>query len=499
MAQLLSDAVKVTARITPEGVSRREFGIGLYLHHVTTSITERDEAEFIRKAPRYANADGPKDDNAPTAVRTAAGVWFQQSPFPRNLVVGTIIGAAQSSLIFSKDDLSVTGIEALGDNASLSLGGNVFTADFDGLTTLADIATALQVGIRSITGHTTVTVTVNGTGLLITGTTSLDFGDGFADTTNAQALGLVGDGVSVLRPVEAAETADVALDRIVDIDNSFFWVAIAPTVAEDNVLVDAVRDWVAAREYVYGTILDLYGEGVLTANETMSLGATLFAQLGNGIAAIWNGRTTAEIDQKGLSYAARFSSINFNAPNAVINGKFLQLPGTTARNLTTSQIAELRRKRINYYRPIGTGGDTEEGRTFGTWLDVYVWIAWFKNALEVAGYNYLKQSSPLGGVPITDQGLAGIADALEEVCELGVRNGGIAPNNVSPAFRDAIRRATGNDEFDGFLSTGYLVVRPTAAQVDQTIRNARGPIPISIYVKGSGKVNQLEIGVDFEN
>lgn len=503
MTQILSDAVKVTARISPEGFSRREFGLGLYLHYVNTAITARADAEFIRAVRRYSNADAVKDDDAPSAVQKAAGIWFQQSPFPRNFMAGTVIATAQSSYIFSATGLTVAAIEALGDSTALTLNENNFTANFDTLTTPAAIATALQTGIQSITDFSAVTVAATGTAssfsLTITGSTSIKFGAGFKDTTAARTCGLVGDGVSVLAPITTAETADVALSRIAGIDNAFFWVGCAPEIAQDNTLATAVRTWVAAREYDYGLILDLYGEGVLTANENTSLGATLSALGGNGIAAIWNGRSSDAIDQKGLSYAARFSSINFNAPNAVINGKFLQLPGTTAITITDTEKAELRRKRINYYLPIGTTGDTEEGQTFGTWLDVYLWIAWFKNALEVAGYNYLKQMSPLGGVPITDQGLAGLADALEEVCELGVRNGGIAPRQVSAVFRAAIARATGNEDFDGFLSTGYIVIRPSAADIDQTIRNARGPIPISIMVAGSGKVNNLEIGVDFSN
>ena len=499
MSFIPSDAVRVTARISPAGLNRREFGLSLFLHHVTGTIATRAEAEFIRTVRRYANAKAVADDQAPSAVQKAAGVYFQQSPFPRNLMGAAVIAAAQPSLIFSADARVISTIEALGNNTALSLDGNAFTVNLDAVASMANIAAALQTGIRTVAAYNAVTVTASGTGFLITGAANLSFGAGFADSAAARALGLAGDGVSVLAPVAAAETGEAALNRIAGIDNGFFWVALAPTLSEIDAMVMAIRGWIAAREYDYGGIFDLYGDGVLTPNENASLGARLAALGGNGIAAIWNGRKADAIDQKGLSYAARFSSINFNAPNAVINGKFLQLPGTLAVPITDTEKAELRRKRLNYYLPIGTTGDTEEGQTFGTWLDVYIWIAWFKNALAVAGYNYLKQMSPLGGVPITDQGLAGLADALEEVCEIGVRNGGIAPNNVSPAFRAAIQSATGNPDFDGFLSTGYLVMRPTAAQVDQTLRNARGPIPISIFVKGSGKVNSLEIGVDFEN
>ena len=391
-------------------------------------------------------------------------------------------------------------IEALGDTQAFTLDGNAFAVDFDGLVDLAAIAGALQTGIRTVAAYATATVTVVGTGFVIQGGADYNFGTGFTDNSVSQTLGLVGDTVSVLANAEA-EDIDGALDRIAGLDCTFFWLAAAPSITQDDVKLTAVRTWTAARGFDNGCLLDLFGEGVLVTGETASLGATLSALRGNGIGAIWNGRTAAAIDQKGLSFMARFSSINFNAPNAIPNGKFLQLPGTTPTELTASEKAELLRKRINYYLPVGRSNDadTEEGQTFGTWIDVFIGIAWFKNALQVAGYNYLKQSSPLGGVPITDQGLAGVADALEEVCDLAVRNGLLAPNTVSPVFRAAIARATNNPDFDGFLSTGYIVVRPTAAQVDQTLRNARGPIPIAIYAKGSGKINSLDIGVDFEN
>ena len=73
MPQLSSDAVKVTARITPEGLSRKEFGIGLYLHYVNSAITDRDEADFIRRVTRYANATALADDSAPTVYPRACG------------------------------------------------------------------------------------------------------------------------------------------------------------------------------------------------------------------------------------------------------------------------------------------------------------------------------------------------------------------------------------------------------------------------------------------
>ena len=71
MAQLLSDAVNVTARTSPEGARRREFGATLYLHEALAVVTAQKEAEFIRETRLYASAQALADDGVPDAVETA--------------------------------------------------------------------------------------------------------------------------------------------------------------------------------------------------------------------------------------------------------------------------------------------------------------------------------------------------------------------------------------------------------------------------------------------
>ena len=129
MVEILSDAVRVTARLAPEGASQREFGIALYLHRVDTLQDDRADASFIRDVRQYATAAAVSADNAPDEVVEAARIYFQQSPFPRNLQTGTVIAAVQPSYIFGAGQRSVTAIEALGNGVALSLNGNDFTGE----------------------------------------------------------------------------------------------------------------------------------------------------------------------------------------------------------------------------------------------------------------------------------------------------------------------------------------------------------------------------------
>ena len=486
-------AVSITARILPEGAVRRGFGIGLYLHELEAIAATRDEAVSARMPQSYGTAADMS--GAAASVREAGRIWFGQDPAPKNLVVGVRVAAAQPNVIWGADAANIADIQALGAGTGLRFAGNDITINPSGAADLAAVAALLQTAIRAITGNAFAAVTVAAAdGALVVSSVADLLGTGFDDSSAARTLGLGGPGVNILEAMQA-ETVTAALDRIDLLNPDPYWVAAAPSIASDFAKIDAFRDWVAARPLQgKATIIDVFGSDVLAAAEGASIGARLHAQGGNNIGAIYNGDAN---QQAGLSYMARFSSVNFSAANSVINGKFLQLPGITPTRLTVAQRTELARKRINVYIPVGSSADTAEGQTFGTWIDVVYWLAWFSDALQTEGYTHIKGSET--GIPITDRGLASIADALEAVCEEGVLNGGIAPNQVSPATRLAIQQATRNPDFDGFLATGYIVIRPRAADIAQSVRNARGPIPIKIYAKGSGKVNYLDIDVTLEN
>lgn len=490
MASGVSSAVRVTARIAPTGRVRREFGRTLFVDRADAVIDELTAALRIRKVGVYATATALAEDDPSDDLEAAAEVYFQQSPYPRNLLVGTHIETAQPAFIFGSPLGSVADIEALGNGVTLPLNGQNITVDLDGLTTYDAIATAVAAGINADPRYSGVTVAavVSGsdTFLRIQGTTS--FGAGF-DATTPALFGLVGDGVNVLAP-QAAEEIDEALDRIEMLDCSFTWVGINKTstaVLED---VRDVANWVAARPQ-FGFIFDVVGNGVLAAGEDTSIGAVISALQQNAVSAIYNGDA---VDYKALSLMARFSSVNFSAVRSLITAKFKSLPGTTPTNLSQAQKDELDRKRINYYTPVGDGADVAEGTSFGTWIDIDYWLKWLVNALEVAQYNVLKQNDRVNQ---TDQGQAALLGAITGVLEDGVTNGGIAPGQVDTAITGEIQAVTGNTEFTGFLSTGYLVYVESFAMQSAADRNARKSPPPEIWLKGSGAIHSADVNVQF--
>lgn len=112
-------------------------------------------------------------------------------------------------------------------------------------------------------------------------------------------------------------------------------------------------------------------------------------------------------------------------------------------------------------------------------------------------YNLLRQSP--AKIPQTSEGVAAVQGAIERVCEQGVVNGGAAPGQLSPALAADVRAATGNEDFSGYLSTGYLVSIADPATQTQAERNTRAAPPARIWIKGSGAINFADIDITFEN
>ena len=90
MAGQISDTVRVTAQILPAGVRRREFGNTLYLSTADTVVRDPAYAQLIRTVRTYPDADALASGE-PTSVTEAADIYFQQVPFPRNLLVATCL------------------------------------------------------------------------------------------------------------------------------------------------------------------------------------------------------------------------------------------------------------------------------------------------------------------------------------------------------------------------------------------------------------------------
>ncbi len=401
------------------------------------------------------------------------------------------------------DTIDITaGVDGIGSGSLTWQGYTISGLDFTGAASYDDVASTLQTALRAVTAsgradlrsasveydpadffRASLGFRTNGDPYTINGF-KVDVAQGAAS-----ALGLDNASGSSIDPGHASETIGEAMDVISGLDDGWYFVTVDSSITTSADLLSLSR-WVQAK--VHMLALDVVDEGVLTPNESTSLAAQLSALEQQRTFLVWS-RTR---DSKALSLAGRLSSVNFEGQNTLITPKFKSLPGTSPDIVTTAHKGELDRKWVGYYTRFGPDAIFAEGWTqAGDWIDVRYWLDWITKAMQTEVYTLLRQHPTR--VPQTAEGLASIEAAIERVCEAGRRNGGIAPGQVSETVSNDIRLASNNPAFDGFLPTGYLVVIGSIADQLQIDRDARRSPTIRVWLKGSGAMHHVTIGLVF--
>ncbi len=395
-----------------------------------------------------------------------------------------------------------TGVDGIGAGSLTWQGYTISGLDFTGAASYDDVANIVQTALRA--------VTASGRADLRSASVEYDPADFFraslgfrtngdpypiagfmADDAQepASALGLDSTSGGGIDPGHASETIGEAMDVISGLDDGWYFVTVDSGITTRADLL-ALSRWVQAK--VHMLALDVVDEGVLTPNESTSLAAQLSGLEQQRTFLVWS-RTR---DNKALSLAGRLSSVNFDGQDTLITPKFKSLPRTVSDIVTAAQKKELDRKWVGYYTRFGPDAIFAEGWTqSGDWIDVRYWLDWITSAIQDEVYNLLRQHPTR--VPQTAEGLASIEAAIERVCEAGRRNGGIAPGRVSETVANNIRLASNNPAFDGFLPAGYLVAIGSIADQLQIDRDDRRSPTIRVWLKGSGAMHHVTIGLVF--
>lgn len=112
---------------------------------------------------------------------------------------------------------------------------------------------------------------------------------------------------------------------------------------------------------------------------------------------------------------------------------------------------------------------------------------WFVNAIQTAGFNYLRQTNTK--IPQTENGMTGLKNAYAQVCVRGVNNGFIAAGSwtSSDTFGnpDLFKR---NIETSGF----YVYSMPVAQQTKADREDRKAPL-VQIAVKTAGAIHSTNV------
>lgn len=114
-------------------------------------------------------------------------------------------------------------------------------------------------------------------------------------------------------------------------------------------------------------------------------------------------------------------------------------------------------------------------------------LQWFVGALQIAGFNYLAQSSTK--VPQTENGIDGLKGAYRAVCEQAVTNAYFAPGtwNSSTTFGNQA------DFLSNISQVGYYIYSQPIALQSQTDRTGRKAPLVQIAGKEAGAVDSSDV------
>ena len=199
-----------------------------------------------------------------------------------------------------------------------------------------------------------------------------------------------------------------------------------------------------------------------------------------------NGKTAV------ASYASIASSVNYNGSNTVNTMNLKTLTGTNGDDgLSDTYVLSAHTNGVDIYGNTG-GLSVVYSNDNNGYTDDIKGQLWLKKALEVAGFNYLRQTNTK--IPQTEEGMAGLKNAYAQICEQGVRNGfiaggswnGIVPFGNPEKFKEAIEQK------------GYYIYSIPVALQSQTDREARKAPVVQIAIKCGGALHFSDVIVTIQ-
>ncbi len=190
------------------------------------------------------------------------------------------------------------------------------------------------------------------------------------------------------------------------------------------------------------------------------------------------------------SYAGRALSVNFSGSNTTTTMALKDLTGVQPDPSMTQTL---------YNKAKAAGADiyvsfqgVPKVQCFGanSFFDQVYNLRWFVGALQVAGFNFLAQSSTK--VPQTEAGMDGLKGAYRAVCEQAISNQYGAPGTWSSPT------TFGNqaDLYANIAQRGYYIYSLPVAQQLQVDREARIAPLVQIALKEAGAIQSSTVIVN---
>ena len=447
----ISRICQVDISLNTTGISTEGFStllcVGAHAHTLPRVSTYTSASDMI--------ADGFSDTD-PLYLMVADA--FSQTPKPSMVKVGRRQVSALDITVAKVTSAGVYTVKVNSLNANSETVSQTYTYTNSGGTASA-IATALQ---NLISNDTKAVVTATVTNEVITVTSKTDA---------AFAIEITNNMTQTVKTVD--ETIAETMTAITSYDNGWYGWALADRTQENII---AAANWTETVRKLFGT--SIAEAGAYNPDSITDTGYLLYN--GNYYRTHWWYHKDANTDFPETAVMARCFAIEPGGETWA-NKK---LAAVTADGLNDGQYQAITNKNGNTFERFRNVSITQNGKVAaGEYIDVIRFRDWLQEEITVNVFNALINRDK---IPYTDEGIAVVEAQIRKALQLGVRRGGIAP-----------------DEYDenGNTNLGYTVEVPLAASISANQKASRVLNDVKFTARLSGAIHVVKItgSLTYEN
>lgn len=447
----LDRVVNVQISLNTTGISTEGFStlliVGSHVHSLARVETYTRASDMISAG--FSDTD---------PLYLAAVDAFSQTPRPRQVKIGRRL---VSAVDITPSNVTTTGVYTV-KISTMDNSGNVATKPYS-YTNSGGAAAAIATGIQNlIANDDDAVVTATAADGVLT-VTSSDGGSFMVEVTSnlSQSVKTV------------TETIAQTMAAIVSYDNDWYGWALASRVSAD---ILAAANWTESVRKLFGT--SIAEAGAYNPEVTTDTGYQLFNN--NFYRTFWFYHADAATDFPECAVFARCFAVLPGGETWALK----KLAGVTADALTETQYIAITGKNGNTFERFRNVAITQNGKVAaGEWIDVIRFRDWLQEEITVNVFNALINRDK---IPYTDEGIAVIETQIRQALELGVRRGGIAPDEY--------------DE-DGNTNYGYTISVPLAANISANQKASRILQDVEFTARLAGAIHVVEIvgSLTYEN
>lgn len=477
----LSNIVNISVAETPTGIGEyNTSNVAIFSDEAYDPITFGDDGYKIYVEPGEVGTDFGTDSDT---YKMALAI-FSQTP---NILAGDGY-LAIIPLIVEKQLVDFDAAPASG-SFELNFGGNA-SDPIAWDDTAAEVQANLRANVPGLE-KCVVTGTIDTTGLTVEFNGYVGDGALMTVTNNTLATGGSSPVTATVSQVTAGETVAAAITRTKDLVQ-YFGILVSNILAESPMLAAAAVVQTLNKIAGWGSYdsADVEPGGRLDKLRTGTLRKNRGLYYGGSEGGLTDAEKLTELLIMTASYFGRGLSVNFAGSNTTITMHLKDLVGVQPDStMTQTLLNKVQAAGVDVYPSFQGVPKVFCSGANKFWDQVYN-LGWFVGALQVAGFNYLAQSSTK--IPQTENGMDGLKGAYRDVCEQARTNQYCAPGK----WNSATTFGNQSDFLENIQQRGYYIYSVPIAQQSQAAREEREAPLCQIALKEAGAIHSSTVIVN---